>query len=110
MGGGGKAAPNSYIGNWGNFGTYLPPAYLPTPSPSLARQRGIISYTLASNRQKPTAGALRGAIFNGWRRFRGQVLYVAPPFIAGYLLLDWAEKRNHFLNSKQGMALQEADD
>ncbi|EWC43705.1 cytochrome b-c1 complex subunit 8 [Drechslerella stenobrocha 248] len=92
-GGGGKAPPGSYLGPWGAFGG--------------PKQRGIVQYTLAANRQKPTAGALRSAVFNGWRRFRSQVLYIAPPFVAGYLLLDWAEKRNKFLNSKAGQALLE---
>ncbi|KAK6332665.1 hypothetical protein TWF730_004325 [Orbilia blumenaviensis] len=91
MGGGGKAGPNSWIGNWGSFG--------------LARQRGIIQYTLAANRQRATAGAVHGAIFNGWRRFRGQVLYVVPPFVAIYYLMEWANHRNEFLNSKAGQAL-----
>ncbi|KAF3940472.1 hypothetical protein ABW19_dt0205617 [Dactylella cylindrospora] len=91
MGGGGKAGPNNYLGPWGNFG--------------LARQRGITEYYLASNRQNPGANIIKSAIFNGWRRFRGQVLYVIPPFIAGYYLLEWADKKNHFYNSKAGQHL-----
>lgn len=48
---------------------------------------------MSSNRQRPLAGAGHAAIFNTWRRFRGQVLYVAPPFIALYFIIEWAEKR-----------------
>lgn len=70
---------NSYLGWWGNFGG-LP-------------QKGIASYTLAGNQQKPTAGIWHAAIFNSWRRFKGNVLYVVPPFVAYYFIMDWAEKR-----------------
>lgn len=70
---------NSYLGWWGNFGG-LP-------------QKGIASYTLAGNQQKPTAGIVHAAIFNSWRRFKGNVLYVVPPFVAYYFIMDWAEKR-----------------
>ncbi|KAJ6258851.1 hypothetical protein Dda_5746 [Drechslerella dactyloides] len=82
----------------------------------LARQRGIVQYTLAGNRQRPMGGALRSMVFNGWRRFKGQVFYVAPPFIGAYFLLDWAEKKNQYYNSKAGQAMlaeleaEEADD
>lgn len=51
----------------------------------------IATYSLSSNRQRPFAGALNAAIFNSWRRFRSQVLYVAPPFIAAYAIMNWAE-------------------
>ena len=101
------------MGWWGNLGS--PP------------QKGIVSYTLSANRQRPLAGAMHAAVFNSWRRFKGQVLYVAPPFIVAYLAMDWAIKeyaptspnlllyciakradgtfRNHFLNSKEGRRL-----
>ena len=65
-------------------------------------QKGVTSYALSSNRQRPFAGALNAAIFNTWRRFRAQVFYVAPPFIALYFILDYAERRNKYLNSKAG--------
>ncbi|KAK7951585.1 cytochrome b-c1 complex subunit 8 [Apiospora aurea] len=61
---GGGDAPARYLGGWGNFGG--------------SKQRGIITYGLSANRQNPLAGAAHAAIFNSWRRFRGQVLYVAP--------------------------------
>jgi len=92
MGGGGKPGPDNYLGSeWGGF--------------TGAKQRGIIQYSLASNRQRITANVINSAIFNGWRRFRGAVLYVAPPFVAGYYLIEWANHRNHFLNSKEGQKL-----
>lgn len=57
------------------------------------KQRGIISYGIAPNRQNPLAGAAHDAIFNTWRRFRNQVLYWAPPMIAGYYIMNWAIER-----------------
>ncbi|KAF5860563.1 hypothetical protein ETB97_001406 [Aspergillus alliaceus] len=105
-----------FIGPWGDLGC-------PTP------QR-IASYSLSPNRQRPLAGTAHAAFFNTFRRFRHQVLYVAPPFIIAYAAMNWAiEKyaltlsyvdclqsfvnelvtnvrfltlRNHYLNSKPG--------
>ncbi|KAI1650300.1 cytochrome b-c1 complex subunit 8 [Daldinia loculata] len=65
-------------------------------------QKGIISYTLSANRQNPLAGTAHAAIFNTWRRFSAQVLYVAPPLIFFYYAMSWATDRNHYLNSKAG--------
>ncbi|GAW25866.1 putative ubiquinol-cytochrome c reductase complex ubiquinone-binding protein [Rosellinia necatrix] len=77
-----------YLGHWGHFGS--------------ATQKGIITYSLSPNKQNPFAGAGHDAIFNTWRRFSKQVLYVAPPFIAFYYAMSWAIDRNHYLNSKAG--------
>jgi len=90
-GGGPGKTPGVTLGWWGNLGS-LP-------------QKGITTYSLSSNRQNPLAGAGHAAIFNTWRRFKGSVLYVVPPFVAYYYIMDWAERRNHFLNSKEGRAL-----
>ena len=92
------------------------------------KQKGIVSYGIANNRQNPLAGTFHDAIFNTWRRFSGQVLYVAPPMIFGYYVLNWAIERyvamgvyvlggmgcrntapnmvyrNEYLNSKAGRA------
>ncbi|KAL7623291.1 ubiquinol--cytochrome-c reductase subunit 8 [Parahypoxylon ruwenzoriense] len=91
MSGGGDAPigrHGKYLGGWGSFGG-LP-------------QKGIISYTLSSNKQNPFAGAFHDAIFNTWRRFSAQVLYVAPPMIFFYYTMSWAIERNEYLNSKAG--------
>ncbi|ESZ89527.1 ubiquinol-cytochrome c reductase complex ubiquinone-binding protein [Sclerotinia borealis F-4128] len=85
---GGDGEVGKYIGGWGNLGSQT--------------QKGIASYALSSNRQRPFAGALNAAFFNTWRRFRGQVLYVAPPFIIAYTAMQWAIERNEYLNSKPG--------
>ncbi|OWP02382.1 hypothetical protein B2J93_3170 [Marssonina coronariae] len=56
-------------------------------------QKGIASYSLSANAQRPLAGAFNAAIFNTWRRFSNQVLYFAPPLIVGYLAMQWAVER-----------------
>jgi ubiquinol-cytochrome c reductase subunit 8 len=67
---------HSYIGWWGSFGG-LP-------------QKGITTYALSSNRQRPLAGTAYNAVFNTWRRFKGSILYVAPPFVLYYFVMNWA--------------------
>ncbi|KAF2143168.1 uncharacterized protein K452DRAFT_268501 [Aplosporella prunicola CBS 121167] len=82
-----------------------PPGWWPKGewgAPGCRPQKGIISYVLAQNRQRALAGALNAAIFNTWRRVCGQVLYVAPPLLAGYYGMTWAIERNRYLNSKEG--------
>lgn len=56
-------------------------------------QKGIVTYGLAPNRQNPFAGAAHAAVFNVWRRASAQILYVVPPFIAAYYIMDWAIER-----------------
>ena len=53
-----------------------------------------MTYALSPNRQRPLAGTAHAAVFNTWRRFRGQVFYWAPPFIAAYLAMKWATERS----------------
>ncbi|RAH65080.1 ubiquinol--cytochrome-c reductase subunit 8 [Aspergillus aculeatinus CBS 121060] len=74
--------------------------------PTMVWLTRITSYSLSPNRQRPLAGAGHAAIFNTFRRFRHQVLYVAPPFIAAYALMNWAIERNEYLNSKPGRLLE----
>ncbi|KAK2764435.1 ubiquinol--cytochrome-c reductase subunit 8 [Arachnomyces sp. PD_36] len=89
MGGAGPDPKHGvFIGPWGNFGT--------------PKQKGVVTYAMAPNRQRPLAGALHNAIFNTWRRCKGQALYVIPPFVAAYAIMSWATERNEYLNSKPG--------
>ncbi|KUL82424.1 hypothetical protein ZTR_11227 [Talaromyces verruculosus] len=67
-------------------------------------EKGVATYTLSPNRQRLFPNFWHTAIFNTFRRFRHQVLYVAPPFIVAYSLMDWAVERNEYLNSKAGRA------
>jgi hypothetical protein len=39
------------------------------------------------------AGAAHDAVFNTWRRFSKQILYIAPPMIFFYYAMDWATHR-----------------
>ncbi|OKL58266.1 Drug resistance protein [Talaromyces atroroseus] len=73
------------------------------PSMEVSRpEKGIATYTLSPNRQRLFPNFWHTAIFNTFRRFRHQVLYVAPPFIVAYSLMNWATEENEFLNSKAG--------
>ncbi|KAL4779461.1 cytochrome b-c1 complex subunit 8 [Aspergillus varians] len=80
-----------FMGNWGDLGCVTP-------------QR-VTTYSVSPNRQRPFAGAGHAAFFNTFRRFRHQVLYVVPPFIVAYSVMNWAIERNEFLNSKPGRLL-----
>ncbi|EOD43170.1 UcrQ [Neofusicoccum parvum] len=90
MGGGGEKLPGQYMGWWGSLG-----------SPA---QKGVTTYALSNNRQKPLGGAFHNAIFNTFRRTRQQVLFWSVPLVAGYSLMNWAIERNEYLNSKEGRA------
>ena len=56
-------------------------------------QKGIITYAISANRQRPLAGAAHAAVFNTWRRTRAQWFYWMPPFAIAYLAIDWAVKK-----------------
>ncbi|PKS07740.1 hypothetical protein jhhlp_006348 [Lomentospora prolificans] len=96
-----------YLGHFGHFGEGLD-GYVGddglTGRIGGQPQKGIITYGLSANRQNPLAHTAHDAVFNLWRRFYTQVFFWAPAGIAGYLVLDWANKRNHYLNSKAGRA------
>lgn len=66
---------------------------LTNTGPATQKQRGIVSFGIAPNRQNPFAGAGHDAVFNTWRRFSRQVLYWAPAFITGYYVMQWATER-----------------
>ncbi|KAH7045843.1 putative ubiquinol-cytochrome C reductase complex subunit UcrQ, partial [Macrophomina phaseolina] len=73
-------------------------------------ERGIAYYRLSHNRQRPMAGAFHSAIVNTWRRSKAQILFWAPPLLAAYLLMRWANEKNTWLNSKEGRALTRQDE
>jgi ubiquinol-cytochrome c reductase subunit 8 len=56
-------------------------------------QRGIITYSMAQNRQRALAGTAHAAIFNTYRRTKGQILYWAVPMLIGYELMNWASEQ-----------------
>lgn len=57
------------------------------------KERGIITYSLSSNRQNLFNGAGRAAVFNTARRTRAQILYWLPPLLAAAWAMDWGNKR-----------------
>ncbi|MCJ1455447.1 hypothetical protein MMC28_005802 [Mycoblastus sanguinarius] len=77
-----------YLGPWGNFGSQP--------------QKGVTTYSISANRQRPLAGTLNAAVFNTWRRFRAQALYVIPPMLIAYTAMTWAVEKNEYYNSKPG--------
>ncbi|KAF2762723.1 hypothetical protein EJ05DRAFT_471675 [Pseudovirgaria hyperparasitica] len=68
------------------------------------KQKGVTSYALSPNRQRPLAGALNAAVFNTFRRTKAQILFWAIPGVLGYSAMQWAIERNEYLNSKAGIA------
>jgi len=77
-----------YMGGWGNLGSQT--------------QKGVTSYSISPNRQRPLAGTLHAAIFNTFRRTRHQVLYWLPSLLVGYAAMQWAIEKNEYYNSKPG--------
>ncbi|ORY06153.1 cytochrome b-c1 complex subunit 8 [Clohesyomyces aquaticus] len=81
-----------HIGEWGN-------PYEGGGQPG----RGTVTYTVSPNRQRPMAGVISKGPWNVFRRTKNQILYVLPPFVGGYFLMEWAIERNEYLNSKAGI-------
>lgn len=85
-----------YLGGWGDLGSQ--------------KQKGVLSYSVSPNRQRPLAGTLNAAIFNTFRRTRHQILYWLPPLLIGYATMQWAIEKNEYLNSKPGRMTAEAQE
>merc|ERR1711963_390412 len=62
------------------------------------RVRGIITYSLSPFEQRAFAGVISHGVPNTFRRFRSQIFRVAPPFIVGYMIYDWARRRTQQLS------------
>ncbi|EMF17632.1 UcrQ-domain-containing protein [Sphaerulina musiva SO2202] len=88
--GGGEKKPGQYLGPWGALGS-MP-------------QKGIVHYGISNNRTNPLAGTFKAAIFNTFRRTRGQILYWGVPMVIFYEIMQWGIERNEYLNSKAGRA------
>ncbi|EIW79859.1 hypothetical protein CONPUDRAFT_83121 [Coniophora puteana RWD-64-598 SS2] len=69
---------------------------------SMARQRGVITYSVSPFRQRGSKDLIRNWVFNGYRRLAGQVPYWILPFAIGYGTYTWAKKRDAWQNSKAG--------
>ncbi|XP_022091592.1 cytochrome b-c1 complex subunit 8-like [Acanthaster planci] len=66
----------------------------------LARYRNVITYSLSPYEQNPFAGIFKKGIPNMWRRFKGQVFRVIPPFALGYLIYRYGSTENKKLKRK----------
>jgi UcrQ family len=66
------------------------------PPPGSRPQKGVTSYSLSANRQKPLAGTLHAAIFNVGRRTRDQILFWLTPMVVAYLAMQWAIEKYAF--------------
>lgn len=66
----------------------------------LAKYRNVITYSLSPYEQNPFAGSLKKGIPNMWRRFKGQVFRVVPPFVLGYLVYSYGMNENKRLKRK----------
>jgi len=64
-------------------------------APDLPKQRHQVTYKLANNRFTWHRHFWNeGAIMRTVRRTSGQVLYVAPPLVAAYMFMEWANERS----------------
>ncbi|KAF9516046.1 hypothetical protein BS47DRAFT_1293115 [Hydnum rufescens UP504] len=66
------------------------------------KQKGITSYTISPFRQRAMKGVLTGYIFNGYARIISQAPYFFVPLALGYGTYVWANKTDHYNNSKAG--------
>ncbi|XP_072923333.1 cytochrome b-c1 complex subunit 8-like [Hemitrygon akajei] len=67
---------------------------------NLARVRHIITYTISPFEQRAFANYLIKGIPNTWRRFKGQVFRVVPPFVISYLIYTWGNHEHELLVKK----------
>ncbi|XP_038056798.1 cytochrome b-c1 complex subunit 8-like [Patiria miniata] len=66
----------------------------------LAKYRNVITYSLSPYEQNPFAGYFKKGIPNMWRRFKGQVFRVTPPFIMAYLVYSYGVTENTRIKRK----------
>nr|ADD24542.1 Cytochrome b-c1 complex subunit 8 [Lepeophtheirus salmonis] len=59
---------------------------------NLTKIRGTIYYSLSPMEQRAFTGAFTNGLPNLFRRFKRNVVFIAPPFITSYLIWDWGEK------------------
>ncbi|THH31830.1 hypothetical protein EUX98_g2346 [Antrodiella citrinella] len=66
----------------------------------VAKQKGIIQYSISPVRQRATHNMFRGYLFNGFTRLSAHVGYWIIPFAVGYGTYTWAKKYDTWQNSK----------
>uniref|UniRef100_A0A8C8RQ99 Cytochrome b-c1 complex subunit 8 n=1 Tax=Pelusios castaneus TaxID=367368 RepID=A0A8C8RQ99_9SAUR len=56
---------------------------------NLEKVRHVITYSLSPFEQRAFPNFFTKSPLNVWRRFRSQVLKVAPPFVVAYVVYAW---------------------
>nr|XP_033782745.1 cytochrome b-c1 complex subunit 8 [Geotrypetes seraphini]XP_033782746.1 cytochrome b-c1 complex subunit 8 [Geotrypetes seraphini]XP_033782747.1 cytochrome b-c1 complex subunit 8 [Geotrypetes seraphini]XP_033782748.1 cytochrome b-c1 complex subunit 8 [Geotrypetes seraphini] len=74
----------------------------------LIKVRHIITYSLSPFEQKAFPNYFTKGIPNLWRRFRGQVFRVGPPFLLMYLVYSWGTQE-HARTKRKDPSLYEND-
>lgn len=67
---------------------------------NLAKLRGIVYYRLSPFELKAFGGVISHGVPNMFRRVKEEFLVVVPPFVLGYLIYDWGNKKHAELNRK----------
>jgi len=67
---------------------------------NLIKFRNVISYSLSPFEQRAFAGFFSKGVGNLYRRFMGQILYIAPPFALLTVIINASEKENVRLSRK----------
>ncbi|EGI66311.1 PREDICTED: cytochrome b-c1 complex subunit 8-like [Acromyrmex echinatior] len=67
---------------------------------NLYKLNGIVYYRLSPYEQKAFKGLISEGVPNLIRRFQGSVFKIAPFFMFSYLLVNWANEKNHALSRK----------
>lgn len=80
--------PKTYMGWWGSLGS--------------PKQKYVNIYTVSPYATRPLKGALHNSIFNTFRRFKNQVLYVAIPAAIVWTINSKATEYNEYLYTKAG--------
>ncbi|XP_041073353.1 cytochrome b-c1 complex subunit 8-like [Carcharodon carcharias] len=70
---------------------------------NLIKLQHIITYTISPFKQKAFANYFSKDIPNTWRRFKGQVFQIVPPFVALYLIYTWGN-HEHELSMRKNPA------
>ncbi|XP_011631333.1 cytochrome b-c1 complex subunit 8 [Pogonomyrmex barbatus] len=67
---------------------------------NLAKINGIVFFRLSPYEQKTFKGIISEGVPNTIRRIQGNIFRIAPFFMFSYLLVSWANEKNHALSRK----------
>ncbi|KAG0673043.1 ubiquinol--cytochrome-c reductase subunit 8 [Pichia californica] len=80
--------PGAYMGWWGSMGS--------------PKQKRITIHSVSPYAQAPLHGSVDRAIFNSFRRFKAQVLYITIPLAIVWSVWTDARDYNEYLYTKAG--------